>query len=40
MDDATRPLNDKAVAIGTRMLKEPGFVPEKTYLMDSRIITK
>lgn len=30
---------DKAVEIATRMLKEPGFTPEKTYLMDSRMIT-
>lgn len=29
---------DKAVEIGLRLLREPGFRPEKTYLMDSRII--
>lgn len=31
---------DKAVEIGLRILDEPGFKPEKTYLMDSRMITK
>lgn len=31
---------DKAVEIGLRILKEPGFKPEKTYLMPSRIITR
>lgn len=30
---------DKAVEVGMRILKEPGFEPEKTYLMNSRIIT-
>jgi ribose transport system substrate-binding protein len=29
---------DKAVEIGTRLLNEPGFNPEKSYLMESRII--
>lgn len=31
---------DKAFEIGTRILEEPGFKPEKFYLMDSRIIAK
>lgn len=31
---------DKAVEVGLRILKEPGFKPEKTYLMNSRIITR
>lgn len=31
---------DKAVEIGLRLLREPTFKPEKTYLMDSRIITR
>ncbi|MBL9136970.1 MAG: substrate-binding domain-containing protein [Verrucomicrobiales bacterium] len=31
---------DKAVEIGTRLLQEPGFKPEKTYLMESRIIAR
>ena len=30
---------DKAVEIGTKILKDPTFKPEKTYLMDSRMIT-
>lgn len=29
---------DKAFEIGSRILSEPGFKPEKTYLMESRII--
>jgi len=29
---------DKAFEIGMRMLTEPGFTPEKTYLMESRIV--
>ncbi len=29
-----------AVEVGLRILKEPGFKPEKTYLMNSRIITR
>lgn len=29
---------DKAFEIGTRILNEPGFKPEKTYLMESRIV--
>lgn len=31
---------DKAVEVGLRILREPGFKPEKTYLMESRIITR
>jgi ribose transport system substrate-binding protein len=31
---------DKAAEIGLRILNEPGFKPEKTYLMESRIITR
>ncbi len=31
---------DKAFEIGTRILREPGFKPEKTYLMESQIITR
>lgn len=31
---------DKAVEIGLRILREPGFKPEKTYLMESRIIAR
>ncbi len=31
---------DKAVEIGLRILREPGFKPEKTYLMESRIIER
>jgi len=31
---------DKAVEIGTRLLREPGFVPQKVYTMTSRIVTK
>lgn len=31
---------DKAVEIGTKILKDPSFKPEKTYLMESRIIVK
>jgi len=31
---------DKAVEVGLRILREPGFRPEKTYLMNSRIITR
>jgi len=31
---------DKAVEIGTKMLNDPSFVPEKTYLMESSIIEK
>ena len=31
---------DKAVEIGKRILNEPGFKPEKTYLMESRIIVR
>lgn len=31
---------DKAVEIGTRLLQDPGFKPEKTYLMESRIIAR
>lgn len=30
---------DKAVEIGLRMLNDPSFKPEKTYLMESRIVT-
>ncbi|MEE8453093.1 MAG: substrate-binding domain-containing protein, partial [Thermoguttaceae bacterium] len=30
---------DKAVEIGTKMLKDPSFKPEKTYLMESHMIT-
>jgi len=30
---------DKAVEIGTKILKDPSFKPEKTYLMESRMIT-
>jgi ribose transport system substrate-binding protein len=30
---------DKAVEIGTRMLREPGFQPDKIYTMTSRLIT-
>lgn len=30
---------DKAFEIGSRILDEPGFKPEKTYLMESRIVT-
>lgn len=31
---------DKAVEIGTRILNEPGFKPDKVYTMTSRIVTK
>jgi ribose transport system substrate-binding protein len=31
---------DKAVEVGLRLLKEPGFRPEKTYLMSSRMIAR
>ncbi len=31
---------DKAVEIGLRILREPGFKPEKTYLMESRMVAK
>lgn len=31
---------DKAVEVGLRILKEPGFKPEKSYLMKSRIIAR
>lgn len=31
---------DKAVEVGLRILREPGFRPEKTYMMNSRIITR
>jgi ribose transport system substrate-binding protein len=30
---------DKAVEIGTRILREPDFKPEKTYTIDSRLVT-
>jgi ribose transport system substrate-binding protein len=29
---------DKAVEIGMKIIKDPTFTPEKTYLMESRII--
>jgi ribose transport system substrate-binding protein len=31
---------DKAVEVALRLLKEPGFKPEKTYLMSSRMIAR
>jgi ABC-type sugar transport system substrate-binding protein len=31
---------DKAVEIGSRILREPGFKPEKVYTMTSHIVTK
>jgi len=31
---------DKAMEIGNRMLREPGFKPEKTYVLSSEIITQ
>jgi ribose transport system substrate-binding protein len=31
---------DKAVEVGLRLLKEPGFIPEKSYLMNSRMIAR
>jgi hypothetical protein len=30
---------DKAVEIGLRMLREPGFKPEKDYVIDSLMVT-
>ena len=30
---------DKAVEIGTRILREPGFRPEKDYLIESTMVT-
>jgi hypothetical protein len=30
---------DKAVEIGLRMLREPGFRPEKEYVLDSLMVT-
>jgi len=30
---------DKAVEIGSRILREPGFKPDKTYTMDSKLVT-
>lgn len=30
---------DKAVEVGNRMMREPGFTPEKTYVIDSQMIT-
>jgi ribose transport system substrate-binding protein len=30
---------DKAVEIGERMLREPGFKPEKQYILESKKIT-
>ena len=29
---------DKAVEIGTKILKDPNFKPEKEYMMDSKVI--
>jgi len=31
---------DKAVEIGRRMLHEPGFRPEKEYVIESLMVTK
>jgi ribose transport system substrate-binding protein len=31
---------DKAVEIGRRMLHEPGFQPDKEYVIDSAMVTK
>jgi len=31
---------DKAVEVGLRMLREPGFRPEKEYVIESRMVTK
>ena len=30
---------DKAVEIGNRMLHDPGFQPEKDYMLDSLMVT-
>ena len=30
---------DKAIEIGDRILREPGFKPEKEYMMESAIVT-
>ena len=30
---------DKAVEIGTRILRDPKFKPEKVYMMDSKLVT-